>query len=252
MYIYPYNMHSESVDALATALGARRIKEINSKFKGGPDKIVINWGNSTNNEEVEKSTVINHPSAIKTMSNKLSFFKKVGDWWVPPWTTGQNTAQQWVDEGHMVVVRHILQGHSGEGIEIIHQSQVPKAPLYTMYIPKKEEYRVHLVRQKNGIVKVFDVQRKARDTNIPDDKVNWRVRNHGNGFIYVRNDVNPPAHVIQAATIGFLSSSLDFCAMDVIWNEKRGAAYVLEGNTAPGLTGTTLENYVKMFKENFL
>jgi len=111
---------------------------------------------------------------------------------------------------------------------------------------------VHLVKQKNGSPKVFDIQRKARDPNVPDNEVNWRVRNHGNGFIYVRNDVHPSDYVIQAASICFLKSGLDFCAMDVIWNERRGVAYVLEGNTAPGLTGTTLENYVKMFKENFL
>lgn len=256
MYIYPYNLHSESVKALADALGARRIKEVGSKFRGSPEKLVINWGNSTDNEEVNKSRVLNLSVDIKNTSDKLKFFKLLESRdllaWMPPYTTNQGIAQNWADNGNMVVVRHKLQGHSGEGIKIIHNNTVPEAPLYTLYIPKKDEYRVHLFKGKDRNAVVFDVQRKARNTDVPDEEVNWRVRNHGNGFVYVRNDIDPPASVIRAATYAFIASGLDFCAMDVIWNQKRKSAFVLEGNTAPGLTGTTLENYVKMFKENFL
>ncbi|MNY63636.1 hypothetical protein D3C86_2006230 [compost metagenome] len=41
---------------------------------------------------------------------------------------------------------------------------------------------------------------------------------------------------------------LTFGAVDVIWNEYRHQAYVLEVNTAPGLTGTTLEKYAEAFR----
>ncbi|MNY81884.1 hypothetical protein D3C86_2236870 [compost metagenome] len=44
---------------------------------------------------------------------------------------------------------------------------------------------------------------------------------------------------------------LDFGAADVIWNDHRKQAFVLEVNTAPGLTGTTLEKYAKALKEIF-
>jgi D-alanine-D-alanine ligase-like ATP-grasp enzyme len=37
---------------------------------------------------------------------------------------------------------------------------------------------------------------------------------------------------------------LNFGAVDVIYNEKENKYYVLEVNTAPGLSGTTLEKYV--------
>src|SRR3546814_6628533 len=50
-------------------------------------------------------------------------------------------------------------------------------------LPKKQEYRVHVL---NG--KVVDVQRKARVKDFPDDKVNWKIRNHDNGFIYARDE----------------------------------------------------------------
>ena len=39
------------------------------------------------------------------------------------------------------------------------------------------------------------------------------------------------------------SIGLDFGAVDVIYNGHSNRAYVLEINTAPGLTGTTLDNY---------
>ena len=40
---------------------------------------------------------------------------------------------------------------------------------------------------------------------------------------------------------------LDFGAVDVIWNEHESKAYVLEINTAPGLEGSTVEDYKEFF-----
>ena len=37
----------------------------------------------------------------------------------------------------------------------------------------------------------------------------------------------------------------DFGAFDVIYNQKKNQAFVLECNTAPGIEGTTLDNYVE-------
>jgi glutathione synthase/RimK-type ligase-like ATP-grasp enzyme len=44
-----------------------------------------------------------------------------------------------------------------------------------------------------------------------------------------------------------LASGLDFGAVDVIWNERQQRAYVLEINSAPGLEGTTIDDYVRYF-----
>ena len=38
---------------------------------------------------------------------------------------------------------------------------------------------------------------------------------------------------------------LKFGAVDLIWNELENKSYVLEINTAPGLTGATLEKYAQ-------
>src|SRR5690606_32924060 len=79
-------------------------------------------------------------------------------------------------------------------------------------------------------------------------KVNFMIRNHRNGFIFQRNEITIPADVEVQATKAFEASGLDFGAVDVIWNEHEGRAYVLEINSAPGLEGTTLDNYVAAFK----
>src|SRR3546814_3947261 len=109
-------------------------------------------------------------------------------------------------------------------------------------LPKKQEYRVHVL---NG--KVVDVQRKARVKDFPDDKVNWKIRNHDNGFIYARDEklAEVPKKVLSDSIKAVGVCGLDFGAVDVIYNEAKGIGFVLEINTAPGLTGTTLEGYTK-------
>ena len=52
MFIYPYKAGSNSARNLADGLGAKIIRLENSRFTGSPNKVVINWGNSTYNNEV--------------------------------------------------------------------------------------------------------------------------------------------------------------------------------------------------------
>ena len=152
------------------------------------------------------------------------------------------------------VVRHKLTGHSGEGIEIVRASEpLPDAPLYVEYIKKENEYRVHIGRcpsksdTADASTSIISIQRKARRLETPDNEVNWQVRNHDNGFVYVRGGVNPPPAVMDAASRALVASGLDFGAIDVIYNRKEGKAYVLEINTAPGVEGTTVEDYAAFF-----
>ena len=120
------------------------------------------------------------------------------------------------------------------------------APLYVKYVPKKDEYRVHLGKVGDE-VNVIAVQQKKR--RLDHDEPNWKVRNHANGFVYAREGVDPPAGVLGVAVDGLLRSGLDFAAFDVIFNEHQQKAYVLEANTAPGLEGQTLDDYVNYFTQ---
>jgi len=260
MYILPYKNGSRGAKDLAEALGAKQIKREGSKFKGSEDKLVINWGSTTMSDEVAKCEVLNKPEAVLLASNKLNFFKAINSWnrkqlskaeiiSLPSWTEDKGYASDYIFNGHSIVARTILNGHSGAGIvlcETQEQLENVVAPLYVVYIPKKQEYRVHVL---NG--EVVDIQRKARRTDLPDDQVNWKIRNHDNGFIYSRNEVAdtvPPRALVDSVN-AVKACGLDFGAVDVIYNESKDKTYVLEVNTAPGLSGETLAGYAKRMKE---
>lgn len=257
MFILPYKNGSRGAGDLAEAIGAKQIKREGSKFRGSKDKIVINWGSTTMSEEVAKCEVINKPEAVALASNKLSFFnaiaaynrKKIGRINIPAFFTDKEEAREYIFAGHIIVARTILNGHSGAGIVLCETSDeldMVNAPLYVLYQPKKQEYRIHVLHDE-----VVDIQRKARRTETPDDQVNWKIRNHDNGFIYSRNENMDNLHpkILTDSINAVKVCGLDFGAVDVIYNEKTNTPYVLEVNTAPGLSGETLAGYASRMKE---
>lgn len=250
--IFSYNSGSEGAKNLARGLGVKLIKHENSKFLGRAGKVVINWGSSRLPENVQRggTMIINPPNAVAVASNKAEAFRAMKNAKVPiPEYTGElQRAQQWLAEGHIVFARTKLQAHSGEGIvEMLPDhpdTHNVNAPLYVKYISKKYEYRIHVFRGE-----VLDRQRKglAEEWKGRDD-INWHVRNLANGFIYVRNDGHQVPEVVdQAAVAAVRAIGLDFGAVDIIYNEKQKAAYVLEVNTAPGIMNATVDSYVRAF-----
>lgn len=249
--LYSYNEASSSAKALAEALGIKRIKHQGSKFKPA-GKTVINWGSSVlpENIETQATIVLNSSSSVKTATNKLNFFQLLRDNpWVVPHTTDVAQVRAWLVDGKPVVARTKLTGHSGEGIVLLEGegAEIIEAPLYTLYVPKKHEYRIHCVVSDEAemFTEIFDIQQKKRRTDVEDQNVNWKIRNLDGGFIYARENIAVPDCVIRCAKEVFGQIDLDFGAVDIIYNEHNDKAYALEINTAPGLTGTTLEKYVE-------
>lgn len=242
LVLYAYKQASQGAKNLVEALGIKQIKHNNSKFKGSPKKVVINWGAGDIPAEAKKCFILN--AAIGVASNKLKTFEALKDKDYCPkfWTKKEDVE---FGRNAKVVCRTVLNGHSGKGIVIAERvDDLVDAPLYVKYIPKKEEYRVHVV---NG--EVIHVQRKARKNDVPDDHVNWLVRNHDNGFIFQQEGFEAPDGVVNSAVDAVATLGLDFGAADVIWNEKSNKAYVLEVNTAPGIEGTTVKKYAEAFKK---
>lgn len=243
--LYPYSDGSKSAKALAGALGIQRLfREGKNAHVSGA---IINWGNSAFYRDLTYETeLLNHPDAVAKAVNKLEAFKALdGHCPIPDWTETQVVAIKWLDEGDMVVARTKLTGHSGEGIEIIEPGNhlVPLAPLYTQYVRKRQEYRLHVFRDK-----VFFTQRKARNKDVPDEDVNWKVRNHANGFIFAHQGVECGPDAEQYAIDAVRVLGLDFGAVDIIQGVD-DKWYVLEVNTAIGIEGTTLDKYKEVFKE---
>lgn len=245
--VLPYRQGSRAAKALATALGGKVLKLEGSKFVPRPGDVLINWGNSNPDLAVHPYfRTINLPEQIRHASNKKNFFLAMQEFCpdvIPRfWTSSQDIP----DDAFPVVCRTVLAGHSGDGIVIADsRGELVSAPLYVEYKKKQDEYRIH-VGLVPGDVRVIAVQRKARRNGF--ENPNWQIRNHQNGFVYVREGVNPPEQVIEFAKRSLLSTGLDFGAVDVIYNQKEGRAYVLEVNTAPGLEGQTVTDYANFFK----
>lgn len=252
MYIFPYNAQSGSVRALRAVMEELRIiRRENSKFRGDETKTVINWGCTQLPEEVMKANVINSPEAVAIAANKKLFFDTVkGSVNIPEYTDDKDVAFAWLKDGKTVLAREKLNGHSGDGIVVLtnevewDEYDHDKSKIYVKYIPKKDEYRIHV---SNG--EVIDMQRKAIRRDTPAAHVNWKIRNHDNGFVFVREGVEPPQQVLEQAKLAVKATGLDFGAVDIIWNNLQEKAYVLEINTAPGLEGQSVETYKKSLKD---
>jgi D-alanine-D-alanine ligase-like ATP-grasp enzyme len=112
-------------------------------------------------------------------------------------------------------------------------------------VKKKDEYRIHVLRKPGEEPEVISVQRKAKRHDAED--VDFKIRNLANGFVFVRKGVIPPQDATNQAVEAIKATGLAFGAVDVLWNERLGQAFVLEVNTAPGLEGQTVEDYVNAF-----
>lgn len=236
--IFPYRQGSRSARALADALGGRVLRMEGSTYRYRERDTIINWGAS----QGWGTRCLNQCTAVTAASNKLVAFQMMNgeNVQVPQfWTRREDIP----NEAFPIVCRTVLNGHSGRGIVIANNvGELVNAPLYVKYIKKLHEFRIHVGRGGTIICQ----QRKA----IPNGTTptNTLVRNHDNGYIYVREGFETPVQVIEQAQAAITALGLDFGAVDVIWNQHYQQAYVLEVNTAPGLEGSTVTDYANYFR----
>lgn len=239
IWIYTGDRPSNGAKELAKAPGFRRMFMGKGTKKGD---VLVNWG--TSKQAPVGLTVLNTPDAVQRASNKYHAFACLDgkDVKCVAWTANKAVAKEWHDAGNVIVVRTVLTGHSGAGIIIVLPDQeIPDAPLYTRYIFKTKEYRVHATRNA-----VIDTQQKVCPPGV--NPVSWKVRSHENGFIFQRNNIAEDERRGVLAIQAVKALGLDFGAVDIV-EDKKGNLYVLEVNTAPGLEGQTIVNYVDALRE---
>lgn len=139
-----------------------------------------------------------------------------------------------------VVVRSLIDSSEGRGISIQRKEELNiQAPLYTAYIPKKKEFRVHVFNNA-----VIDIQEK-RKRRVEGEQKEYQIRNTANGYVFCRADVRPPDDCATTALAAVRSLGRTYGAVDIIWNEKHNKCYVLEVNSRPGMEGTTVSKYTE-------
>lgn len=240
--IRPYKLGSKGARLLAETMSrllGYKVKRVNSTYIPRRNEKVINWGCNKDYYKVQDHDANHTPTPA---TNKLFTFQKFKENNVnhPEWTTNKEEAKVWVSEGHSVLCRKLLTGNSGAGIILVESVDIPlpNAPLYVKYKKKKKEFRVHVVYGK-----AIEVVEKRKRKGF--DAVDTKIRNHGNGWVFCRDNVIEPNDLRTTAIAAVSAVGLDFGAVDIIWNEKENKCYALEVNTAPGIEGTTVQQYAE-------
>jgi hypothetical protein len=252
--LYPYNGGSESAKELATLLNVVRVKADGNYVPKIGHK-VIGWGAGKNPNWMDIAarrgvSILNKPSAVNIAANKLTALQtlKAAGVRVPDFTTNLAEAQRWLNNYSVVVERHELRGNSGDGIRIVtlHDEEMENylqyAPLYTRFIPKTNEFRVHIFKGE-----VIDyIEKKKVLVENRDETFNKYISSINHGWVFSRTSIRDIPEVRAIGLKAVAALGLDFGAVDIVYVD--GLPYVLEVNTAPGLSGLTLVKYANAFR----
>jgi len=240
--LYPYKIGSQSCrdlqDTLQTKFEGKILRvRPDGAFVRRRHDIVINWG-SSKSPKWNYEGIINSPAAVRISANKLRTLVCLRDHHVQtvPFTTTKSETQGW----NRIVCRAVLEGHSGEGITIMRQGEaLPDVPVYTKFIPRSREYRVHVFRGE-----IIDYAKKVKRIDgriVSNAQSDDMIRSAALGWEFIRAVTRRPS-VEELAKQAVSALGLDFGAVDIL-RDREGNCYVLEVGTAPGLSNLGLEAY---------
>lgn len=161
----------------------------------------------------------------------------------PSYATSRDGIQSF--SSRLVVARKLTNSSEGKGIVIFNKDDhnPPQAPLYTEYIPKKKEFRVHVWAGK-----VIDVVEKRKKKSFENER-DTQIRNTANGYVFCRDNIVEPDDLRGLALSAVESLGRTYGAVDIIWNERQNKSFVLEVNSRPGMQGTTVKKYADAILE---
>lgn len=188
--------------------------------------------------------VLNPPESVANAVNKVKAFRlwsKLDVLNVPMFYEGEAPESF---EG-ILLARTDVSASSGRGIVVCRPGDtVPAAPLYVTYIPKLVEYRLHVVDNK-----VIFAQQKKRSSNAEQDKDQKLIRSYDNGWVFCPIDLKDVDEDVKNAGVMAVNGlGLHFGAIDIVIHRDNNKPYILECNTAPGISSPTL---LAAYKEAF-
>jgi hypothetical protein len=284
--VFPYKLGSASAKRLAEGLETKRVRP-DGRYRYRRGDVIINWGNSRAPEwatEESNLNTLNEPEAVLMAADKVETFNRLSAHDVPTldFTTSQGEAQEWLSGGDTVYVRGVVNGHSGEGIQVLKsepselhealvdsfdiirslgisrmleqafeteiedsttEQYVPPAPLYTKGKVNNGEYRVHV-----AFGEVIDYRKKSRRDGEPALEGQSEIRTLGNGWIFRQSNLNRLERVEELAIRAIDALGLDFGAVDIL-KDDNGDVFVVEVNTACAMDDETLDNYLTAFRK---
>jgi hypothetical protein len=250
---------SETPRALSSHLGAKLYKLDRLTGREKVPRVLINWGCSDLRGLFGQIT-INPPSSVRQAANKHACLGVLAANRIMSldYTNSRDLALEWGRKGHSVIGHSDVHGHSGRGLaryEPTKIDEIPYCKLYTKYFPKDKEVRILVIRSGGAVAQTMYLEKKRI---LPEryaefglqGKPDWFIRTHDNGWIFAREAEEIPA-AVELARNTCRIMGLTFAAVDILvkknlavqggWECKVG-----EVNTAPGLTGQTLD----FFKEH--
>jgi hypothetical protein len=182
-----------------------------------------------------------HPKPVNGLS-QLCRFRKRGIP-CPDFTTDVEVAKTWVKAGHEVFGRD--KKHE-KGLDIVdeHSPTWANKDFWSKVIPVAREYRVHIFDDEHiqqGLKVLDPTAQKTRTDGLP-------IRNTATGWRY-EHSFKPPNHSVDLAKravgeLGYLWGAVD------ILEDASGTCYILEVNTAPGMSDTTARAYADAIKRH--
>lgn len=275
--IYSYNRHSKGASNLKNEMLKRpnavntvkstgegvRLNSACSEAVTRDPHVVIVWGNEALFSLNKSNALFLNVGDKGRFTNKKFFFEtefsNTPDYFTSVADAEEFLAAQPNDARYRLVERHSLFGHSGDGIRLVKKDDAlsRNCHLWTEYIPKKYEYRVHFFKP-TGATFIQQKKRKLDADNADRDAIDptarfqaYAVRNHAAGWVYCTENVEVP-NIVRSVANNFIAdprNTLDYGAIDIIYNERRDAAFILEVNTAPGIEGRTVTWYAEQIKQ---
>ena len=205
-------------------------------------RVILRWGSSL--KVADDADLINCENVVATCANKGLFSSLLdgSDIPHPSFFRREPAAGEFP-----ILVRTTLTGFGGAGIipcRNLDEWRAYANHYWTHYEPLQSEFRVHVAG--GTILKVF--RKIAANEEAEQDE--FKIRNLHRGYRFSLVDFSGKRKMVDFITnlwekLGFGNG---VCAFDIGWM-SRGEYFVLEGNSAPGLSENddTLRKYVEYF-----